>query len=218
MGQLLREGVAFTYEEAGSGAPPIMLVHDLGLDHTCFAPQFEYFGSHHRVVAVDLRGHGRSDKPTESYAVALLADDLVWLCYELGLYRPVILGLGLGGVVALDLAARYQDLPSAIVAVASLPMPATASSLTSPQHVSAPDLEKISSWDHVAVAGGCAIPVLYVTLGIGEAALEYRPEAAPHLAASLSCRSRRRGEETLPEGINLLVDEFLSELTGRAPP
>ena len=44
------------------------------------ASQFDYFGRTDRVVAVDLRGHGASDKPVQEYTVAGFADDLAWLC------------------------------------------------------------------------------------------------------------------------------------------
>jgi 3-oxoadipate enol-lactonase len=122
MGKLVRDGVGLAYEEAGSGAPPIVLVHDLGSDHTCFSPQVKHFSCRHRVVAVDLRGHGQSDGPRGACSVSVLADDVTWLCYELGLYRPVVLGLGLGGMVALNLATRYPDLPCAIVTFTSAAM------------------------------------------------------------------------------------------------
>ena len=107
MQQLVRDGVALHYQEAGSGAPPVLLVHGWTHDHTYLAPQFERLRSSHRVVAVDLRGHGRSDKPDQDYTMAGFADDLAWLTRELGLHRPVVIGHSMGGVVALDLAARY---------------------------------------------------------------------------------------------------------------
>ena len=78
MEQLMRDGVALAYTEAGSGAPPLLLVHCWCGDHTHLDPQFEYFSRSHRVVAVDLRGHGASDKPMQDYTVAGFADDLAW--------------------------------------------------------------------------------------------------------------------------------------------
>jgi pimeloyl-ACP methyl ester carboxylesterase len=123
MQQLLRDGVALHYQEAGSGAPPILLVHGWTHDHTYLAPQFERFRSRHRVVAVDLRGHGSSDKPDQDYTMAGFADDLAWLARELGLHRPVVIGHSMGGVVALDLAARYPDLPAAVVMLDSPAFP-----------------------------------------------------------------------------------------------
>lgn len=117
MQQLKRNGIALFYEEAGKGAPPILLVHGLAGDHTLMTPQFEHFGRTHRVVSVDLRGHGQSDKPQQEYTIAGFADDLAWLCRELGVYKPVLIGHSLGGMIVLDLAARYPDVPAAIVAL-----------------------------------------------------------------------------------------------------
>ena len=74
MQQLKRNGIALFYEEAGKGAPPILLVHGLAGDHTLMTPQFEHFGRTHRVVSVDLRGHGQSDKPQQEYTIAGFAE------------------------------------------------------------------------------------------------------------------------------------------------
>jgi pimeloyl-ACP methyl ester carboxylesterase len=114
MQKLYQNGVALAYEEAGRGGPPILLVHGFGGDHTSFAPQFAHFRQTHRVVAVDRRGHGQSDKPEQGYTIAQFADDLAWVCGELGLYKPVVV-VHSQDKIALDLAARYPDLPAAIV-------------------------------------------------------------------------------------------------------
>ena len=63
MSRLRRDGVALFYEEAGVGELPMLLVHGLACDHTHLTPQLEHFSDDHRVVAVDLRGHGQSDAP-----------------------------------------------------------------------------------------------------------------------------------------------------------
>jgi|SRR5215210_5336081 len=116
MQQLRREGVDLFYEEAAGGDQPILFVHGWCCDHTYFAPQFERCAERgHRVVAVDLRGHGRSDKPEDSYAMGVFADDLAWVCERIGLDKPVVIGHSMGGIVAFDLAARYPALPSAVV-------------------------------------------------------------------------------------------------------
>lgn len=118
MRSLRRDGVALFYEEAQGDKPPTLLVHGWCGDHTHFAPQFEHFARRgHRVVAMDLRGHGESDKPHQSYTVQLFADDLAWMCAQLGLEKPVVIGHSMGGVVTLALALSYPDLPSAIVMV-----------------------------------------------------------------------------------------------------
>ncbi len=220
--RLRRDGVALAYVEAGSGAPPILLVHDLGSDHTCFTPQFEHFRRGHRVVAVDLRGHGQSGKPRQAYTIAVLADDLAWLSYELGLYRPVVLGHGLGAVVALDLAARYPDLPAAIVAVE----PAPSSSVGAPtltRHVVAPLSRSISSQDRAATTA-CDVPTLLIPLGardpLGtrERASDSRREDRFPPSAQLGEDDLRDGEMTVSVEVNRLVDAFLTGRATRASP
>jgi pimeloyl-ACP methyl ester carboxylesterase len=115
MERLTRAGISLCFEEGGSGAPPILLIHDLGCDHTGLQPQLQYFRRRHRVVAPDLLGHGQSDRLSQACTVAGYAEDLAWLCYELGLYRPVALGHGLGGLMALELTATCPDLLAAVV-------------------------------------------------------------------------------------------------------
>ena len=110
MQRIQRDSVALAYDETGSGAPPLLLIHGWTHDHSYLRPQFEYFGRRHRVVAVDLRGHGESDKPEQDYSIPGFADDLAWLIYELGLHRPIVVGHSMGGAIALDLAGRYSEL------------------------------------------------------------------------------------------------------------
>lgn len=118
MASLKRDGVALFYEEANGKKRPLLFVHGWCCDHSFFAPQFEHFAREgHRVVAVDLRGHGKGDKPHEDYSMHLFADDLAFLCRELQLEKPVVVGHSMGGVVAFAFAERYPDLPSAIVTV-----------------------------------------------------------------------------------------------------
>lgn len=116
-------GVTLHYDEAGSGDPPILLVHGWCCDHTYLAPQFEHFRQRHRVVAPDLRGHGASEKPVGDYSPATFAGDLAALAASLGLTRLVAIGHSLGGVIALELAARHADLPVATVTLDSPLLP-----------------------------------------------------------------------------------------------
>lgn len=116
MPRATRDGLELYYEHAGSGTPAFVFVHGWCCDHTFFAPQFEHFGASSSVLTYDLRGCGRSGA-ADDYGVAAFADDLAWLCTELALSRPVVVGHSLGGVIALELAARHPSLPGALVAV-----------------------------------------------------------------------------------------------------
>ena len=114
MASLSRDGVSLFYEQAGAGAPAIVLIHCWGGDHSFMAPQFEYFSRSHRVVTLDLRGFGRSDRPQQSYRIADFADDVAWIVGQLGVEKPVLVGHSMGGSIALDIAARHPELPAAI--------------------------------------------------------------------------------------------------------
>ncbi len=108
---LEHKGVKLFYREAPGEGQPVLLVHGWCCDHKYFAPRFEHFaGGGSRVVSVDLRGHGRSDKPEQGYTMQVFADDLAWLCEEIGLEKPVVIGHSMGGIVAFDLASRYPAL------------------------------------------------------------------------------------------------------------
>ena len=122
--------VSLAYEEAGTGDPPFVFVHGWTCNHRDFAPQVEHFGRRHRVIAVDLRGHGASDAPQQRYTVPGFADDVAWLCAQLGVDRPVLVGHSMGGAIVLEVAARHPDVPRAIVMLDAAPIadPAAADS------------------------------------------------------------------------------------------
>jgi pimeloyl-ACP methyl ester carboxylesterase len=119
MEKLVRDGVTLAFEQAGSGDPALLLVHCWCCDHTFLEPQFQHFKGRHRVISVDLRGHGESDKPQQEYTLAGFAEDVVWLCGELGVTKPVAIGHSMGGNTVLELAARHPEFPTAIVMIDS---------------------------------------------------------------------------------------------------
>jgi pimeloyl-ACP methyl ester carboxylesterase len=112
-----REDLRLYYERSGEGATELLFVHGWCCDHTFWGPQLEHFGPTCRVTTVDLRGCGQSSRPGGGYDIPTLADDLAWLCHEAGIERPVVLGHSLGGMIGVELAARWPTVPSAIVGV-----------------------------------------------------------------------------------------------------
>jgi pimeloyl-ACP methyl ester carboxylesterase len=116
-----RQGAAVFYEEAGSGDPPLVLVHGVGI-HEHLTPQLKHFSLRHRVIAPDLPGYGKSDMPDREYTVAAFADDIAWLCDELELQHPVIVGHSMAGAIAVEVAAARPELPSAIVLLDPIPI------------------------------------------------------------------------------------------------
>lgn len=110
-----RDGVKLAYVDAGTGDPPLLFVHGWCCDHTYWRDQIPEFAKAQRVIAVDLRGTGDSDAPDEDSNVSQFADDVAWLSKEVGLEKPVIVGHSMGGLIALEIARKHPELPSAVV-------------------------------------------------------------------------------------------------------
>ena len=121
MPTIVRDGTKLAYEERGTGEPAFVFVHGWTCDRSFFAPQAEHFARRHRVVSVDLRGHGESDKPEGPYSIATFADDIAYLMERLGLGRAVVVGHSMGGITVLQLAAAHPDRVAAIVMVDPAP-------------------------------------------------------------------------------------------------
>ena len=95
------------YSDDGPG-PVVVFLHGFPLDLTMWDAQRETIGSMYRVIAPDLRGHGRSAAPDGIYPIDDMADDVVEMLDALKIAEPVVLGgLSMGGYVALSIAARY---------------------------------------------------------------------------------------------------------------
>jgi proline iminopeptidase len=99
----------------------VVLLHPgPGFDHGLFKVQLgPWLSAGTQVVYTDLRGGGRSDRSTpEERNLERWADDVKELCDALGIVRPIVLGLGVGSVVALKYAARHPEHPSGLVLAA----------------------------------------------------------------------------------------------------
>jgi pimeloyl-ACP methyl ester carboxylesterase len=99
-------GINLYFETHGAGRPLILLHGGLGSGEM-FGPILPQLTERHKVVAVDLQGHGRTADIDRPIDVRLLADDIAALIDHLGLDRPDVVGYSLGGGVALLTAAKY---------------------------------------------------------------------------------------------------------------
>ncbi len=105
-------GTRLYYEVAGTGAP-LVLIHGFTLDTRMWDEQFVIFAERHRVVRYDARGFGQSAPfGTAPYAHPV---DLAALLHYLGIPRAAILGLSMGGGIAVDFALAYPDMTTALI-------------------------------------------------------------------------------------------------------
>ena len=111
----LINGSRLHYEIAGDG-PEVVLIHSGITDSRSWNPQFAEFAGHFRALRYDMRGFGESDVP--SGAFSNLAD-LVGLMDHVGFERAALVGVSMGGALALDTALEFPDRVSALVLVAS---------------------------------------------------------------------------------------------------
>ena len=118
-----RDGVELRCVDTGSGEPALVFIHGWCCDQSMWGDQIEAFAPNHRIIAIDLRGHGQSDKPDQDYDIAGFADDMSWLIREIGLDRPVLIGHSMGGVTALKLVREHPDIARAAVFVDAGIMP-----------------------------------------------------------------------------------------------
>lgn len=95
-------------------APPLVLIHGLGLDLRLWDAVLPRL-SRHRVLRLDLRGHGASDTPPAPYAMGALIRDAERLIQHFALKDTVVLGAGAGGLIAQGLAVKRLDLVRAMV-------------------------------------------------------------------------------------------------------
>ena len=95
-------------EVRGSGRP-LLLILGLGADVSEHTALIDALATHSQVIAFDNRGSGRSDKPDAPYTIELMAADALGVLDLLGVGHADILGMSLGGRIALELALRHPD-------------------------------------------------------------------------------------------------------------
>ena len=102
------QGLSIHYEEAGQG-PPIVLGHSFLCDGQMWREQVPELARSHRVVNIDLRGHGRSSPVTGDFTLYDVVGEVVAVLDHLGIERAVWCGLSIGGMVGLRAALTRPD-------------------------------------------------------------------------------------------------------------
>jgi pimeloyl-ACP methyl ester carboxylesterase len=114
-GFVATNGVRLHYLRSGGPKPPILLAHGALDDARCWARVAEALAPTYDVIAVDARGHGRSEAPGGGYELTSQAEDLAGVITALRLEQPALLGHSMGAEVAPVLAGTHPDLLGAIL-------------------------------------------------------------------------------------------------------
>jgi pimeloyl-ACP methyl ester carboxylesterase len=119
MGSFDSNGVRIHFADQGNG-DPVILVHGFAsrAEHNwVITGWYKTLTPNHRVIALDCRGHGRSDKPhdVKAYGGTAMEDDVIRMMDHLGIERALLMGYSMGGHVAMGLLAHHPKRFRAVV-------------------------------------------------------------------------------------------------------
>lgn len=113
--QGIKRDLPLFYIRRGKGDRSLIFIHGTGGDHTHMSPLFDYFSKQNIALNLDLRGHGKSEKPVGEYTIEGFAEDIYQLCDVEKISKPILVGFSMGGNIGIELASRYPHFPSALV-------------------------------------------------------------------------------------------------------
>ena len=111
-------GIRIHYEVHGEGRP-LLLILGLGGDVSENAALIDQLAVRSRGIAFDNRGAGRTDKPDAPYSIELMAADALGVMDALGVSRADVLGISLGGRIALELALGHPERVERLILVST---------------------------------------------------------------------------------------------------
>jgi pimeloyl-ACP methyl ester carboxylesterase len=113
--QRLSNGITISYHDSGSGMP-ILFLHSFGHNKNLWFPQLTHFLERgFRVLAPDMPGHGDSSYDRARHGVDQMAQGYAELLDSLGIGKAILVGISMGGYIALRMWARRPDLIAAMV-------------------------------------------------------------------------------------------------------
>jgi pimeloyl-ACP methyl ester carboxylesterase len=175
--------VTLFYTDEGAG-PPVLLVHGYTCDGSDWSWQIPALMPKHRVVTVDLRGHGHSSAPDEGYTTPDFAGDMAALVAELELEPVIAMGHSMGGGIVASLAAEHPEMVRAVVLV---------DSALGMDPAGRPAMEQM--------AASLQTPAAHDIVATFFASSFYPPASPPHLAALHGRRVRALPQHVLAKSL-----------------
>jgi len=117
-----KNGVKTYYEVSGEGLP-FVLMHANPFDRRMLVYQAAHFSTYFKVINIDLRGYGYSDKPASPITMSDLCDDVVAVCRQEGAHEAIFAGVSVGGVMGLQLGLDHPEIFKALILVGCSSMP-----------------------------------------------------------------------------------------------
>ncbi|MDZ7696114.1 MAG: alpha/beta hydrolase [Deltaproteobacteria bacterium] len=111
------DGVHIQLAEWEGEGKPILCVHGITANCRCWDVMADALSPAHRILAMDLRGRGLSDKPDTGYSIAHHINDIRAVLDDLGLEKVVLMGHSLGAFISLTFAATFPERVERIILV-----------------------------------------------------------------------------------------------------
>ncbi|SDM59890.1 Pimeloyl-ACP methyl ester carboxylesterase [Franzmannia pantelleriensis] len=111
------DGVPIAYEVQGSGEPTLVFIHGWSGDGRYWRGQLPHFAQRHRVVTVDLAGHGHSGQGREAYTLPAFGEDVKAVLDDLEVEQAILVGHSMGGPVSVEAAHLMPERVIGIIGV-----------------------------------------------------------------------------------------------------
>ena len=112
---VMANGIRVHYWRTGGDKPVLIMAHGSSDDGLCWTNLAKEFAADYDVILPDARGHGLSDPASPSDSADVQAEDIAALIRELKLVKPIVMGHSMGASAAAWFAAKYPDMPRAVV-------------------------------------------------------------------------------------------------------
>ena len=113
-------GLNLYYETFGEpGSPPVLLISGLGGDHRGWKPLAQFLQDSFRVIVIDNRDSGLSQRALTPYAIRDMAEDAVGVLGELGIARTHVVGYSMGGAIAQEIAIEFPHIVDRLTLLAT---------------------------------------------------------------------------------------------------
>jgi pimeloyl-ACP methyl ester carboxylesterase len=117
---LSKDGTPISYETFGAGEPTLIFIHGWSCDARYWHSQVPYFSKKHRVIILDLAGHGHSGTARTKYTMASFGEDVRAVAEAAGVRSAILIGHSMGGSVIAEAARLMPDRVIGLIGVDTL--------------------------------------------------------------------------------------------------
>jgi pimeloyl-ACP methyl ester carboxylesterase len=115
-----KDGTPISYEVYGQGEPALVFIHGWSCDSRYWRAQVPFFSKNHRVVTIDLAGHGNSGFDRKDYTMRSFGEDVQAVVTAVGLNKVILIGHSMGGSVIPEAAQLMPDKVIGLIGVDTL--------------------------------------------------------------------------------------------------